>query len=224
MLRHKTLEVAVQRASESHDIREAILSELDVVFAEAEADEEVGLPVLENWGIQRSEHLKAIRKAVMSPEFLVTGAEIVELEKSFKTVWNGWRFAGRIDRIDRTADGLVAVDYKTSSSAPFGAKDESGKTKIDVQLAIYTNVALPSIYPGQAVNKGIYYSLTKGKVLKSLTEIDPTALEELAKRVSSHLTTGHFPVDPDADGNACKYCDYDALCRKGSRLARKIRN
>jgi RecB family exonuclease len=223
-LYHKTLELAVQKALGSEDIRAAILSELEAAFVLAEADPAVGLPKLENWDIQRTEHVKAIRKTVASPEFIPAGAAIVELEKSFKTVWNGWEFSGRIDRIDRTAEGLVAIDYKTSSSAPFGAKNEAGKANIDVQLAVYTTVALPAIYPGESVKKGVYYSLTKNKVLRALTDIDPTPLEALAERVRAHLADGNFAVYPDVDGHACKYCEYDVMCRKGARLERKIRS
>ena len=35
------------------------------------------------------------------------------------------------------------------------------------------------------------------------------------------LDEGNYPVQPDTKRDACTYCDFDLLCRQGSRLARK---
>ena len=47
------------------------------------------------------------------------------------------------------------------------------------------------------------------------------ALTAFAARVQGALETGHFAVEPDADGTACEYCAFDLVCRKGPRLERK---
>ena len=69
------------------------------------------------------------------------GTEVVDTEVPFTTTWRGLTINGVIDRVDRTPDGLVIKDYKTSSSKSKGAKDETGSTKIDVQLPIYLYAA-----------------------------------------------------------------------------------
>lgn len=220
-LYHKTLELAVERAREARDLRQAVLEVLEECFTLAESDPEVGLPKLDNWPLQRQEHLTAIRKAVRSPKFIEEGATVVAFEENFEAVWNNLRVKGRIDRVDRTASGLVSIDYKTSSSAPSGIKNDKGKSNVDIQLAVYSQIALPHLYPGEHVKKGLYYSLTKGKVLKSFEVDEMPPLADLVTRLHSPLTAGRFAVDPDVDGNACKYCEFDTMCRKGTRLARK---
>ncbi len=223
-LYHKTLELAAATASAAGDVRSSMLAVLEDSFLEAEKDRDVALPALENWHLQRSEHLKALRKAIISPKFLEPGAEIVSLEEKFETVWQGIKITGRIDRVDRTDEGLIAIDYKTSSAAPQGVKDDAGKSKVDVQLSLYTQVALPHLYPGEMVTEGRYYSLTKGRFLKTLKAVETPPLEDFIEKIHTLLTTGSFAVDPDIDGHACRYCEFDAMCRKGARLSRKTRS
>jgi ATP-dependent helicase/DNAse subunit B len=220
-LYHKTLELAVERSRNAGDLRSAVLDVLEDCFNQAEADPNVGLPALENWPLQRSEHLKALRKAISSSKFFEVGSEVVALEERFETVWNGITISGRVDRVDRGPGGLAAIDYKTSSAAPQGIKDDKGKSKVDIQLALYAQVALPHLYPGETVQKGLYYSLTKGKVLKTIDADKMPPLEDTVNKMHSLLHQGRFAVDPDTDFNACKYCEFDAMCRKGTRLARK---
>lgn len=222
-LYHKTLELAVERACETSNLRQAILEVLEECFTLAESDPEVGLPKLDSWPLQRHEHLTAIRKAVTSPKFIEEGAAVVAFEEKFEVVWNNLLVKGRIDRVDRAASGLVAIDYKTSSSVPSGVKNDKGKSNVDIQLAVYSQVALPHLYPDERVKKGLYYSLTKGKVLKSIELDEMPPLGDLVTKLHRLLEAGRFAVDPDVDGNACKYCEFDAMCRKGTRLARKTK-
>jgi ATP-dependent helicase/DNAse subunit B len=128
---------------------------------------------------------------------------------------------GYIDRVDDTPAGLLAIDYKTSSAPPKGVKNEAGRTKIDIQLPLYMKVALPILYPGRPIAGGIYYSLTKGKPLGSVSSEYTTELDAFAEKVKQILLTGNYAVEPDADRHACIYCDYDIVCRKGQRLYRK---
>ncbi|MBK6751623.1 MAG: PD-(D/E)XK nuclease family protein [Acidobacteria bacterium] len=85
-----------------------------------------------------------------SVEFIGDGARVIGLEQKFEETWNGFRLIGYIDRVDETRDGLIAIDYKTSSVAPKGAKDESGKLTVDVQIPLYSNVALKTLSRGHS--------------------------------------------------------------------------
>lgn len=218
---HKVLEIAVSRAKDEPDIRAAALRYLDEAFAEAEADPEIELPMISNWRLQRTEHLKAIRKAIESPDFISEGSKVVGLEQKFDAEWKGLRITGYIDRVDQTPEGLIAIDYKTSSIVPKGAKDEHGKLSIDVQIPLYSNVALRHLYPEGELGNSVYYSLTKGKKLRSEKPDDLEKLETLIDRLKLSMESGNYAVAPDIDEDACKYCNYDLLCRKGSRLERK---
>jgi RecB family exonuclease len=218
---HRVLELAVSRATDQPDIRAATLQHLDEAFAETESDPEIELPMISNWQLQRSEHLRAIRKAIEAPDFISEGAKVLGLEQKFEADWKGLKIMGYIDRVDQTPDGLIAIDYKTSSVMPKGAKDETGKLSIDVQIPLYSNVALRQLYPDGDLGNSVYYSLTKGKKLRSEKPGDFEKLENLIDNLKLLMESGSYAVAPDIDEGACTYCEFELLCRKGPRLERK---
>jgi ATP-dependent helicase/DNAse subunit B len=126
---------------------------------------------------------------------------------------------GQVDRIDLTPAGLTVIDYKTSGVTPAGVKDTTGKANLDIQLAVYQD-AIAEQYPERASDTAVYYSLSKQKTL-SRPQKDLAKLKAFAQQVKNHLTQGHYPVAPDLDRKACRYCDYDLVCRQGDRLKRK---
>ncbi len=222
-LYHRTLEIAMRKAKQAKNVRRAVLDGLRAAFEEAEKDEKLALPELRNWAIERLDHLEQLRKAVESPAFISEGAKVLGAETKYEAEWAGFSLRGSIDRIDETPEGLVAIDYKTSGKLPKGVKDASGKLSIDLQIPIYSRVALPSLYPDKPLGKGVYYSLTKAKILKEDEDEISPELYDFANRVHQILRTGSFPVEPDTGRKACQYCEFDLLCRKGQRLDRKTR-
>ncbi|MEW6734301.1 MAG: PD-(D/E)XK nuclease family protein, partial [Acidobacteriota bacterium] len=218
-LYHRTLELALSWVKGTdQDLRQAVLEQLEEALLEAERLE--GLPPLPARVAHRKEDLQMLRQAVMGTDFLPPGAQVLGFETRFQSHWRGLAVIGYLDRIDRTVDGLVLIDYKTSASTPLGAKTKDGKAKLDVQLPLYIQAAAPTLFPGEKIADAYYYSLTKAKVLKR-ARIDEGALEELVARVIMHLEKGHYPVAPDSSQQACGYCPFDLVCRRGPRLSRK---
>ena len=123
------------------------------------------------------------------------------------------------DSIDRTDAGLSIIDYKTSGVTPAGVKDETGKANLDIQLAVYQD-AIAEKYPDQTIDTATYYSLTQQKTI-SRPKKDPAELAAFADKVKTHLEQGYYPVAPDVERKACRYCNYDLVCRQGDRLSRK---
>ena len=203
----------------TQQLRQGVLANLKTAFLAAEKLEK--LPDLPAWEASREEHLTVLRRTVLASDFLQEEAQVLSTEKKFQGEWYGLKVRGFVDRIDRTEEGLAIVDYKTSSTAPKGAKDLDGKAKLDIQLPLYVQVAAKEFISGQEqIANAYYYSLTKGKILKK-ADIDEEALAQFAERVKLQLETGHFPVEPDIDRIACRYCPYDLVCRQGTRLNRK---
>jgi len=133
--------------------------------------------------------------------------------------WHGLQVKGQVDRIDRTTTGITVIDYKTSGVTPPGVKDDTGKANLDIQLAVYQD-AIAEKYPEETINTAAYYSLTQQKTI-SRPKKDPAELAAFADKVKSHLEQGYYPVAPDRDRKACRYCNYDLVCRQGDRLSRK---
>lgn len=217
-LYHRVLELAIAERPPGADLRAHVHARLNTAFAQAET--ELAVTRLPAWDARRSEHLRNLKLAVDGVDFACDGTEVLGVEVPFTAEWQGFPVRGIIDRVDRTPEGLVLIDYKTSATPPKGGKDEDGRAKLDIQLPIYMQAAAPALHPGESVADAFYYSLTKGKVLKR-ANLDVPALVALGDRMRAHLDTGSFPVDPDVDGAACTYCDHALLCRKGPRLARK---
>jgi RecB family exonuclease len=220
-LYHKVLEIAVRRSVGAADLREAVLADIEAAFNEAELDADVKLPSLPNWHLERLEHLEVLRNAVRSADFIRDGAEVAAVEEYYEGEWMGFRLCGRIDRIDRTADGLWAIDYKAGSSAPIGVQNAAGKAGVDIQLPIYLTAALPVLHPAEEIAGGSYFSITKGKNVKKVKPGVSDEAAEFATRAKNMLETGSFAVGPDSEAKVCEYCDYDSVCRTGNRMLRK---
>ncbi len=216
-LYHRCLELSLKDVKTSTDLANCDRQQLITAFATAE--QELNLTQLPGWDLQRQEHLDLLALNLTSAEFLPPETEVVATETKFNTQWHDLQIQGQVDRIDRTIEGLTVIDYKTSGTTPAGIKDNKGKANIDLQLAIYQD-AIAKIRPEENIHTAAYYSITKQKTI-SRPKKDPAESAAFAQQVKSHLQKGYYPVSPDIDRQACRYCNYDPVCRKGDRLSRK---
>jgi RecB family exonuclease len=220
-LYHRALELATLETladTTATDVRAGIIARLPQAFRQAEVDEK--LPVLPGWNGRREEHLRTLTKAVAAAAFIGADDRILKVEERFEGVWHGLSVVGTVDRLDQTPTGLRFVDYKTSGAFPKGVKDDDGKLTLDLQLTLYSQVEAASLLPDQPRESSVYYSLTKGEPLRPKQK-SGTVDASFADMVRDRLATGAFPVDPDVDEGACTYCNFDSVCRRGPRLARK---
>ncbi|MBW4695682.1 MAG: PD-(D/E)XK nuclease family protein [Lyngbya sp. HA4199-MV5] len=223
-----------RRGNLYHKVLELVFKELqnnpqrslqDPALLEAQfqsVEQAMKLTDLPLWEVRRSEHLQTLQRVLNEPDFFPDGAAAIALEAKFEGIWHDLKLTGRVDRIDRTSQGLVLIDYKTGASPPKGVSDANGKACIDLQLPLYQQIAAPALFPEETVATAYYYSLTKTKKLSKALPSEQ-ALADVADRCKAHLNHGHFPVQPDVGGAACQYCTFDLVCRQGSRLNRKSR-
>jgi RecB family exonuclease len=205
-LYHRTLEIAARDAEGNEDVRWGVLENLEAAFEEAERELEMGR--VRGWVHWREVYLAQLERAVRAEDFALPGAEVAQTEARFGGEWQGFEVVGRVDRVDRTPEGLVFVDYKSTASAP----------DPDLQLSVYREAAAEALFPGEQVRDAYYYSLRKAERIRAK---EPTAerLGELAEGIRDALGTGHLP--PDVLQRACAFCEFDLVCRRGPRLDRK---
>jgi CRISPR/Cas system-associated exonuclease Cas4 (RecB family) len=217
-LYHRSLELVLAKVLTAADITQTGLEQLETAFMQAEQD--LQLPTIPAWESRRAEHIKVLNRTLQHPDFLPSDVQVVSLEQEFVGDWYGLKVTGRIDRIDRTPEGLVLLDYKTSSQKPAGIKDENGKAVVDIQMPLYTHIANTVLFPNETIKGADYYLLTKRKKVtnKALSEEQQ---QQIAAKIKTHLETGYYPVEPDIEQNACRFCAYDLVCRKGTRQSRK---
>lgn len=217
-LYHRSLELVLAKLLNAVDITKPSLEELETAFMQAEKD--LQLPPLPAWESRRAEHIKVLNRTLQHPDFLPSDVEVISLEKQFTGDWYGLKVTGRIDRIDRTPEGLVLLDYKTSSKKPAGIKDKDDKTNIDIQMPLYNHVVSTVLFPDEPIKEANYYLLTKRKKIR-LEPLSEEEQQQIAAKIKTDLATGYYPVKPDVDQNACHFCGYDLVCRKGTRQSRK---
>ena len=125
-----------------------------------------------------------------------------------RTLGDGLVLNGRLDRIDRGAEGLAVIDYKTGARVPSEDDVLSGES---VQLPTYALLA-------EGVRR-VEYLLIHDKGIKTATTIEGDDLDTLAQTVRERLegmverlrSGAEMPAWGDED--ACRHCDMSVVCR-----------
>ena len=215
-LYHAALDGALKAAvgRSGAEARRLAAEALDAAFAEAERAEGIAA-VVPHWARRRDDHLAHLRALVSAEAFLPDDHEVLALERWFRGEWQGWRVVGRVDRVDRSPEGVRLIDYKLGSGRPLGARDAELAPTLDLQLPLYVEVAAPQVAPGERVAGAVYLSLRKMTEVRAQPP-EPHELDDLFTRLRDALRVGFFPVEPHPD--VCRRCDFDLVCRKGPHL------
>jgi DNA helicase II / ATP-dependent DNA helicase PcrA len=141
-------------------------------------------------------------------EFLVgtrsaPAPEVLHTEKWFDVQIAGTKVAGRIDRMDRAADGSInIVDYKTGKARSQEDADES------LQLSIYAIAA--SEKWGYRVGALLFHNLDGNVPVSSKrTEFQLAEARERVLAVARGIAAGNFKPKPDF---YCNFCAFRGLC------------
>ncbi|MDZ7726790.1 MAG: PD-(D/E)XK nuclease family protein [Dehalococcoidia bacterium] len=130
------------------------------------------------------------------------------------------RFRGKIDRVDRAADGTLAViDYKTGNPKPFADfKDNMLDGGRRLQLPVYARAATEHFGAPVGQLAYVFASADAPEPVASATFNDDAdrALLEGLQRTDAVMREGVFPAWP---GNFkwdsfehCRWCDFARLC------------
>lgn len=125
------------------------------------------------------------------------------LERPFNLRIGDFWISGRIDRIDRGADGAFEViDYKT------GRLRKGANLKNDLQLSIYA-LACRDVFGFNADSLSLYYLEDNEKVSTTRSDEDTTAVEAQVLELFEEIKNSKFPPTP---GFQCKFCDFRLIC------------
>jgi hypothetical protein len=132
------------------------------------------------------------------------------------------RLAGSVDRVDRLADGRLAViDYKSGSTSSYGklSHDDPLVGGEMLQLPIYAHAARTLLDPARsdAIDAAYWFVLRDPKKPRGY-RVDPEverALHEALGVIVGGIDAGLFPARPREPGfqlyTECEYCDPDGL-------------
>jgi ATP-dependent helicase/DNAse subunit B len=130
------------------------------------------------------------------------------------------RLCGVIDRIDRTEDGWVVIDYKTTRTPIHHREALEGR---NLQLPIYL-MAASRLNREAKVAAGYYLHITSRKKGSEVPRSDDERLTveamiaEAERRIFDYAVSaraGRFPVSPSNEG-CCQGCRYEVMCRINS--------
>jgi len=129
--------------------------------------------------------------------------EVLHTEEWFDVQMGSTKVAGRIDRMDRAADGTVTiVDYKTGKARPQEDADES------LQLSIYAIAAREKW--GYQVGEVVFHNLEGNvEVVSKRTDFQLEQARERVYGAAQHIAEGNF--SPKL-GFHCTFCAFRGLC------------
>ena len=114
------------------------------------------------------------------------------------------RINGQIDRIDRLpGGGIEVIDYKTGRISSQKGVDES------LQLSIYALACRDALGLGTPGSVTLYFteSATRLSTTRTDEQLDAARADILAR--VARIRSGDFAATP---GDACRWCDYRAMC------------
>ena len=147
---------------------------------------------------------EAAQMAGFISEYLASSAELVAPEKGFRVTIGSLQVSGRIDRIERSEQGLEAVDLKTGKKMPSQAEMASHR-----QLAIY-QLAIESTYDEKpAGGRLVSVGSNKVKTLAqpALSQELRDELTEVAGAIQGQLENGLFTARID------EHCEKNGSCQ-----------
>ena len=139
-------------------------------------------------------------------------AEPVWFERQFDFRLGPHHLRGRVDRVDRLADGSDAeyelIDYKTSRpKTPEQLQD-------DVQLSLYA-LAAREAWELDSSRQAYYYVLDDLKVPVPRSERDAESVKDIVLEVGEGILAQAF--EPTPSQAACSICDYRIVCPAAER-------
>jgi DNA helicase-2/ATP-dependent DNA helicase PcrA len=159
---------------------------------------------------QGIEHLREFLTAAR----MLPPPRVLHTEQSFEIKIGATTVSGRIDRIDRRADGTVAiVDYKTGKAKDQEDADES------LQLSLYAIAAREKW--GYDVGALVFHNLEENvPVMTMRSEPELLAARQRVEAAAQKIAAGEFRA---TTGIHCNFCAYRSLCpEKEKRIPQKI--
>jgi DNA helicase-2/ATP-dependent DNA helicase PcrA len=135
---------------------------------------------------------------------LVAESEPVWLERKFDFKVGEHHVRGRVDRVDRLADGdYELIDYKT------GERKSEAELESDLQLALY-RLAAREAWEIEASYGSYYYVLDAEKVAAPTKPDDAERVERTVLQVGEGILSQDFEPRPSPE--VCAWCDYRLIC------------
>jgi len=123
------------------------------------------------------------------------------VEREFSTAVDGFTLHGVIDRVDRTDEGWLIIDYK--SGRPLA------RARRDLQVALYALGASTALRLDPIELEVVYLAEGSAIRLEGVPKLQAEA-RTIAIEVAEKIRAGHF--DPQPERRKCRLCPYRLAC------------
>ncbi|HKL16900.1 MAG TPA: UvrD-helicase domain-containing protein [Patescibacteria group bacterium] len=140
--------------------------------------------------------------------FIKEQPNIIGVEKNFNVKVGKYNIKGKIDRVDKTKQGLELIDYKTGKAPKSDKVPKRKKT----QLLLYQLAAQNlSVFKDYKISKLSYYYLADNKKLSFLgKDKELQNIKEDFVKTIDKINKSNFPPKP---GRMCEWCDFKNICK-----------
>ncbi|MEX2548522.1 MAG: ATP-dependent DNA helicase [Chloroflexota bacterium] len=140
-------------------------------------------------------------------EQLATPPDVVAVERPFVFKMDELSIRGRMDRVDRTAEGTVIVDYKSSDVRDQGKADQKARDSLQLQVYAMAHEAESGSLPHE-VRLHFLDSAVVGVARPDAARLDRSRTK--LRAAADGIRAGKFEPKPSAI--SCGYCPFRQIC------------
>jgi ATP-dependent DNA helicase UvrD/PcrA len=134
------------------------------------------------------------------------------VEQRFSFLLGHDRVVGRWDRVDRTKDGAVVIDYKSTALADDDGDAAQRKAASDLQLLVYA-LAHERMYGERPAKVALHFLETgeRGEVVPQEDAVG--AVRAQITSYAQRIRERRFPAEPlKPEAQTCRACPYNRIC------------
>lgn len=224
-------------AADRKRIDEKVLEAVAVQYFQMKP-EEAGKVKLSGQSILIANHIREYIVQLIKNDIQFAPFEVLSLEKEYIEDFDVLageqqvkiKVGGIVDRLDRTADGIRIVDYKTGRNLKLDFKEwnqlidrDYGERRKEIfQTLIYSDILnrtedqpiLPTIYKldnffGEEFNPSVIFNSSKLIYQRFVNEF-----REIFSSVLMEMFNPESQYDQVKDSQKCSYCPYNKICRR----------
>ena len=134
------------------------------------------------------------------------------VEQRFSFMLGRDRVVGRWDRVDRTPEGAVVIDYKSTALADDGGEAAQRKAANDLQLLVYA-LAYERMYGERPAKVALHFLETGERGEVTPREDAVNAVRAQITATAQRIRERHFPAEPlKPEARTCRACPYERIC------------
>ncbi len=197
---HKSVEEFFRRRLEGGRLEEAELLEVFEAHWSSE-----GFLTREHEALRRVQAVETLKRFYASQ--LAAPEQPFLIEERFKFPLDDLLIVGRWDRVDRSPEGAVIIDYKSSEVREQAAADR--RTRESLQLLVYA-LAWRTLHGELPARVELRFLETDITGRAEFTEEDLEQARELLRQAARGIRTQQFDAKPQEF--ACHWCAFQAIC------------